>query len=217
MQQHGIEFTSSSFTLPVLKLSGSHLQEIDAQLQQQLNQAPSLFDGMSCVLDLEAVGAGVALAPLLSLVRRARLNPLGIRQADAGHKLQAREAGVPLLTGSRSRSSGAKATRVEQRSIRSGQQLYAEGGDLVIIGSVSAGAEVIADGSIQVLGTLRGKAIAGANGQSDASILCLNQQAELLSIAGHFWLSEQITREYWQKAALARLAQGQLALSPVSL
>lgn len=217
MQQYGIEFTSSSFTLPVLKLSGNQLSEIGARLDKQLKQAPSLFESMACVLDLKEVGTEVALAGLLALLRDAKLNPLGIRQAGAAHKVQAKEAGVPLLSSPRSGKSSGAPTRVIERTVRSGQQIYAEGGDLVILGSVSAGAEVIADGSIQVLGTLRGRAIAGASGQSDASILCMNQQAELLSIAGYFWLSEQIDSQFWQQATLARMDQGRLSLNPISL
>ena len=83
-------------------------------------------------------------------------------------------------------------TKVIQRNIRSGQQIYAAQADLVIIGDVSNGAEVIADGSIHIHGKLRGKAMAGAEGQTSACVIAQKIEAELISIAGHYWLAETI-------------------------
>ena len=77
-------------------------------------------------------------------------------------------------------------------AVRSGQQLYAEQRDLVIVGNVAAGAEVIADGSIHIYGTLRGRALAGAAGATGARIYCRMFQAELVSIAGRYRTFEQI-------------------------
>jgi septum site-determining protein MinC len=75
---------------------------------------------------------------------------------------------------------------------------------------VSAGAEVIADGTIHIHGTLRGRAIAGASGSSEAKILCNDLQAELVSIAGNYWLSDQIEREYWGKKVMFGMTNDQL-------
>ena len=75
-------------------------------------------------------------------------------------------------------------TRVVDRPLRSGQQVYARGGDLVVLAAVNAGAEVIADGSIHVYAPLRGRALAGASGQTDARIFTTRFEAELVSIAG---------------------------------
>lgn len=76
--------------------------------------------------------------------------------------------------------------------IRSGQQVYAKGGDLIIIATVSAGAEVLADGNIHVYGTLRGRALAGVQGDQTARIFCNGLQAELISIAGRYKLQDNI-------------------------
>ena len=75
-------------------------------------------------------------------------------------------------------------TKVVDRPLRSGQQVYARGGDLVVLAAVNAGAEVIADGSIHVYAPLRGRALAGASGQTDARIFTTRFEAELVSIAG---------------------------------
>ena len=79
--------------------------------------------------------------------------------------------------------------------VRSGQQVYAKGRDLVVTAAVSAGAELIADGCIHVYGRLAGKALAGARGDEKARIYCLNFQPELVSIAGQYRLIESIPAE----------------------
>nr|WP_038059657.1 septum site-determining protein MinC [Thioalkalivibrio sp. ALJT] len=84
-------------------------------------------------------------------------------------------------------------TRVVDQPVRSGQQIYARGGDLIVTGPVSAGAELLADGHIHVLGPLRGRALAGVRGMTTACIFCRRLDAELLSIAGHYRIAEDIT------------------------
>jgi septum site-determining protein MinC len=81
------------------------------------------------------------------------------------------------------------------RPVRSGQRVYAAGGDLSIIASVSSGAELMADGNIHVYGPLRGRALAGMKGNTDARIFCQDLQAELVSVAGHYRVSENIPSE----------------------
>ncbi len=83
-------------------------------------------------------------------------------------------------------------TKIAKRHVRSGQRLYAPEGDLVIIGIVGAGAEVIADGNIFILGSLRGRAFAGAKGDNSAFIYCQTLSAELISIAGNYQTMEQL-------------------------
>ena len=79
---------------------------------------------------------------------------------------------------------GVKPTMVLDRPLRSGQQMYARGGDLVVLAAVNAGAEVIADGSIHIYAPLRGRALAGASGSTEARIFTTRFEAELVSIAG---------------------------------
>ncbi len=84
--------------------------------------------------------------------------------------------------------------------VRSGQQVYAKDADLIVLNHVSAGAEIISDGCIHVYGILRGRAIAGANGNTDAYIFCQNLQPELVSVAGHYWISDTIPEKYVSRA-----------------
>jgi septum site-determining protein MinC len=78
------------------------------------------------------------------------------------------------------------------RPVRSGQRVYAAGGDLSVVAAVSSGAELMADGNIHVYGPLRGRAMAGLKGNTGARIFCQDLQAELVSVAGHYRVSENI-------------------------
>jgi len=102
--------------------------------------------------------------------------------------------------------------KIHRGQIRSGQQVYAKDQNLVVIGSVSAGAEVIADGNIHVYGSLRGRAIAGATGHHHAQIYCQNLEAELVSINGNYWLSESM-EQHWGSPVYIHLTDSELTSS----
>lgn len=97
--------------------------------------------------------------------------------------------------------SSGRPTKLVTQPVRSGQQIYAQGADLIIMSQVSEGAEVLADGHIHVYGTLRGRALAGVNGATNARIFCRSLEAELLSVAGNFVLSEDLRSqaELWKQ------------------
>lgn len=82
-------------------------------------------------------------------------------------------------------------TMMVVQPVRSGQQIYARGGDLIVLGTVSAGAEVLADGNIHIYAPLRGRALAGAQGNDTARIFCHSLEAELVSVAGQYLVSDQ--------------------------
>lgn len=107
------------------------------------------------------------------------------------------------------------ATRVVDRPVRSGQQIYARGGDLLVTGAVSAGAELLADGHIHVLGPLRGRALAGVRGLETARIFCRRLDAELLSIAGHYRVAEDIAESERGENRLVTLAGESLKIAEI--
>lgn len=101
------------------------------------------------------------------------------------------------------------------RPIRSGQRIHAMGGDLSVVGAVSSGAELMADGNIHVYGPLRGRAMAGMNGNLEARIFCQDLQAELVSVAGHYRVSENIPADL-RGAAVQIFLDGQaLRIEPL--
>ena len=109
-----------------------------------------------------------------------------------------------------------KPAKVINRPVRSGQQVYAEGGDLVVTASVSEGAELLADGNIHVYGTLRGRALAGVKGNTGARVFCQSLDAELISIAGQFIMHETVKGECWKKPAQVYLEDETLRIEPLA-
>lgn len=102
---------------------------------------------------------------------------------------------------------------IQKAPVRSGQQLYAEQRDLTVLNTVGAGAEVISDGSIHIYGTLRGRALAGAQGNTEARIFCSDFHAELVAIAGHYQVLEDIPKELRGKSVQIWLDKDQLKIA----
>ncbi len=150
--------------------------------------------GVKCIdPELSATAQALELAVLREGSGR-RLNPsaepLAVPAAPdgSGHRSQAGEPNP-------GRVPGQPASTLITKPVRSGQRIYAEGGDLSIVAPVSSGAELMADGNIHVYGPLRGRALAGMRGNTEARIFCQDLQAELISIAGHYRVSEGIPNE----------------------
>jgi septum site-determining protein MinC len=108
---------------------------------------------------------------------------------------------------------GGEPGMIQAAPVRSGQQVYAENRDLTILGTVGAGAEVIADGSIHIYGALRGRALAGAQGNEKARIFCREFHAELVAVAGNYKVLEDIPMELRGKPVQAWLEDGQLRVA----
>lgn len=109
-----------------------------------------------------------------------------------------------------------QAGMIHTAPVRSGQQVYADNRDLTVLTTVGAGAEVIADGSIHIYGPLRGRALAGAQGNEKARIFCREFHAELIAIAGHYKVLEDIPRDLRGKAVQAWLEDGQLNIAALA-
>ena len=101
---------------------------------------------------------------------------------------------------------------IQTAPVRSGQQVYAEQRDLTVLTTVGAGAEVLADGSIHIYGALRGRALAGAQGNVEARIFCREFHAELVSVAGQYKVLEDIPAELRGKPVQVWLEHGQIKL-----
>jgi len=99
--------------------------------------------------------------------------------------------------------------------VRSGQQIYARDADLIVMSQVSEGAEVLADGNIHIYGGLRGRALAGVKGDEAARIFCHSMEAELLSIAGNFLLSEDFQEQFLKQPVQVYLKNEGLCIDPL--
>lgn len=103
-------------------------------------------------------------------------------------------------------------TKIVTEPVRSGQQIYAAGADLVAMNLVGAGAEVVADGCVHVYGAARGRVIAGASGDTQARIFCRRFEAELVAIAGVYAVADQMQGDLRGKPVQAWLADGKLKI-----
>lgn len=109
----------------------------------------------------------------------------------------------------------ARPSRVITQPVRGGQQVYAEG-DLILLAPVSAGAEVMADGHIHCYAPLRGRALAGVQGDAGARVFCRELAAELVAIAGHYRVADDLKADpLWGRAVQLSLREGQLLLAPL--
>ena len=109
-----------------------------------------------------------------------------------------------------------KPAKVITRPVRSGQQVYADGCDLIVAATVSEGAEVLADGNIHIYGTLRGRALAGVKGNTHARVFCQSLDAELISIAGQFIMHETVKASCWKMPAHIFLEDDTLRIEPLA-
>ncbi|WP_298261375.1 septum site-determining protein MinC [Bradyrhizobium sp.] len=196
------------------------LDEIDVTL----NQSPGFFAGKPMVLDLSAVDLSQnAIGQLVASLEQRGLRILGIEGVGA-ERLSANLP--PLLTGGRnavvSNSEPKKpppkkaASLLIDTQVRSGQSVVFPEGDITIVGSVSSGAEIVAGGSIHVYGTLRGRAMAGINGNLTARIYCQKVEAELLAIDGYYRTAEQIDATSYAGPIQVWLQGEVVEISPLS-
>jgi septum site-determining protein MinC len=173
----------------------SWLTEIDATLAK----SPGFFAGKPVVLDLSAVDLSQsAITHLVGSLGERNIRILGIEGVDES-KLG---PNMPSL--------------LLESPVRSGQSIVFAEGDVTVLGSVGSGAEIVAGGSIHVYGTLRGRAMAGINGNSSARIFCQKIEAELLAIDGYYQTAEEIADSLRNRPAQAWLEGEMLRITPLN-
>ena len=204
---------------PVVPIAG-WLEQIDVTL----SQSPGFFIGKPVVLDLSAVDLSQgAIAHLVDSLEQRNIRVLGIEGVGAD---RLNSSMPPLLTGGRHcvlahnepKKPEAKpkpASLLLDNPVRSGQSFYTEG-DVTVLGSVGSGAEIVAGGSIHIYGTLRGRAMAGANGNSAARIYCQKIEAELLAIDGYYQTAEDIDASLRNRPAQAWLEGDIMKITPLN-
>ncbi|SDI47505.1 MULTISPECIES: septum site-determining protein MinC [Bradyrhizobium] len=199
------------------------LSEIDATLAR----SPGYFVGKPIVLDLASVDLSAsAISHLLGSLDQRGIRVLGIEGVDES-RLSA--SMPPLLTGGRAcvitrneplqkaEEPKPKPTSLLLESpVRSGQSIVFTEGDVTVLGSVGSGAEIVAGGSIHIYGTLRGRAMAGVNGNASARIYCQKIEAELLAIDGYYQTAEEIDASLRNRPAQAWLQGDTMKITPLN-
>jgi len=215
------ELKASLFTISILQLKTFDAEMIAKQLSNAAAQAPNFFQNAPVMLDLhrlQAIECPIDYVKIIEVLKSHQLIPISVTGGNADQQHQAVTAGLGVMprqysakvkfneTSSKPTESSDNTlpreshktdqnacsfAKLIQLPVRSGQQIYAKNTDLIVVAPVSHGAELLADGSIHVYGTLRGRALAGVNGNLEARIFCQKLEAELLAIAGLYQLNEQ--------------------------
>ena len=238
----GVVFKGRMMTLTVLEIREADCDRIATLVDEQLARAPGFFTRLPVLLSLpeevpdlkrvaeimkaaDLVLVGV-LDPSESAAEAARTAGLGVitspaRSASAPDS-DKKPADAPASEPRKARSNAStppepeapprSPTRLVTKPIRSGQQIYARGGDLVIATSVSEGAEVLADGHIHVYGALRGRALAGASGDTEARIYCKRFEPDLVAIAGCYKVADAMDEGVRSKPVQVRLDNDNLLI-----
>ena len=225
-----LEFKGRMLTMTVLKISSADLGEIEKELDARVSAAADFFRDMPVLLDMGVDDMDVA--GLLGLLRRRDMIPVALYQPSAAMAQIGRELSLGVIKDLRpgrempaaaepepvpaepepvERAAPAapaepkyRPTKVIEEPVRSGQQIYARGGDLIVLSQVGAGAEVLADGNIHIYGALRGRALAGVQGDASARIFCDKLEAELIAVAGCYTVNDDL--EAGQKGKPAQIS-----------
>jgi len=210
------DIKSADLPLVAFQLKSVDLLAVGQALQAQLAESPGFFDQDPVLIDLDTLppdSGTIDFSALTGLLRQHGLCPVAIKTTQSDWLQAARDAGLVQADDARIRrqapaspATPAPATApatvqptsspvpmeamVLDKPLRSGQQFYAKGRDLIVLAMVNPGAEVIADGHIHIYAPLRGKAIAGARGFAGARIFAQSMDPELISIAGVYRTSE---------------------------
>lgn len=226
------------FPMQLLELKSTDIESIQKELEAKILQAPALFNQSPIVFGFEQLNDNeqdkVDMRALCSACRQLGLLPTASRGGNNRIQGASKALGLAVFPKGRARAAeaepapaepaaegtpptpSASSTKIVSTPIRSGQQIYAPGGDLIILSSVSAGAEVLADGNIHIYGALRGRALAGVQGDEQARIFCSSQEAELVSVAGQFLVDENLRDTRWKQPVQIYLTEGRLTIEPLS-
>jgi len=206
-----IDLKGSILSLTVLSLLSDQIEDTKQAIARKIDQAPDFFIGVPVVLDPQVpLMDPTFLALLVEYLRQRKMIPIGIRTEDDVMIEQAEYAGLAIFPLEKVKKhpkkavepktemaqSGLKTALLVKSSVRSGQQVVAKDRDVIIMGSINPGAEVVADGHVHVFGKVMGKVFAGASGETTAKIFAKQLAPELLCIAGLYQLSEDIDPAY---------------------
>lgn len=218
------QIKGTSVTSMVLDLYHYQSEEFARTLHDKVQSAPLFFTGSPLFINLASFNGELAKAELQEIIKHCQSLGFQLFGCKGGSEPQAKMAkdlGLVHIPSSRPRpekteqapepepvasvspapESVSRPTRIIERPVRSGQQIYAEGSDLILLAQVSEGAEVIADGNIHAYGPLRGRALAGVRDNPSARIFCQHLEAELVSINGHFVLNDTLREKCWKQPA----------------
>ncbi|XBC44158.1 MAG: septum site-determining protein MinC [Buchnera aphidicola (Schlechtendalia peitan)] len=207
MKIFSLELQESNFKILVLYLRTNSTILISQELNKKISISPNAFKNLPIIIDIEKVSNIENWNIIKDIINSFNLHIIGVSNCQNDNLKQLiKKSGLPILKKIENISNkfhlyksnynnyainNNKKTKIIDFPIRSGQKIYANNSDLIIISHVSSGAEIIADGNIHIYGNMRGRVLAGANGDMTSQIFCMKFFAELVSISGEYLLSDQ--------------------------
>lgn len=226
---NAFEFRSTDLRLVAFAPATLDPVRLEISLREKLGNGEHFLSGEQLALDfgsLPEAPDAVEVSALAALLRRYNLHLIAARNGNKDQLAAAREAGLivlsdegmaPTISAPQAASTERTPTLVITRPVRTGQQIYAKGGDLVVLALVSAGAEVIADGDIHIYAPLRGRALAGARGDTSARIYTTCMEAEIISVGGVYrTLDETLPASIKSQPTQVYLDQERLVIEALS-
>lgn len=220
-----IDLKGSILSLTILHVFSDEIEITKQAIAAKIEQAPDFFQGVPVVIQPEiGLEDPTFLALLVEYLYQLKMMPIGIRTENETIKSQAEYAGLavfPLVSKKPAKKNVSDSdqdwqpAQVVKGAIRSGQQIYAKNRDLIIIGSINPGAEVIADGHVHIYGKIRGKVFAGSSGMDDAKIFAREIDPELVCIAGMYQLAEDIDESYKKSEVEISLVDEKLVFTKI--
>lgn len=229
IQEEAVRLKGRLYTLTVLQLLHHDLEMIKQHLDVLVSKAPKMFAWAPIILDLQALTEPVALSDICEILKTHQMIPVGVQgvSEESAHALglvtfhtsskisKMPEEVIEEPTQETREEPAVTLSTIITKPVRSGQQIYAQGGDLIVLASVSQGAELLSNGHIHVYGALRGRALAGIHGNTEARIFCQQLDAELLSIAGHYTVNDNMKKNPVLGAQQVYLSEGKLQITPL--
>lgn len=233
-EERTIEMKGASLTAITARVYHSDLAPIDRQLKQILGRSEDFYRQAPIILDLEPLehqnpSPMVDVTALVTLLRSHGLKVIGVFESPLISNKEGLD--TPILSRHRPPSSGRTSEPEQEEAVslpsyepesvvvtqpvRGGQKIYAQNAHLTILAAVNGGGEALADGDVHIYGPLRGRALAGAQGNLKAHIFCRSLQAELVAIAGIYQVQEAFPPEFLGKPVMIRLSGEQLEFIPL--
>ncbi|MBK4765064.1 MAG: septum site-determining protein MinC [Pantoea sp. Brub] len=233
MLQSPIEFKAGDFTLSVIYLYHHEPEIICKAIKKKISQFPLFFENIPVVLNIAGLNNKVNWKNMQEAILSTGIYIVGVIGCkDIVLRDIILNLGIPILTERKKNENKCiksisdypvaynkmlcNKTTVINTPVRSGQQIYSRNSDLIVIANVNTGAELISDGNIHIYGVMRGRAIAGASGDHSCYIFCSYLVAELVSIAGKYWVMDQIPQKFFYKSTSLYLKQDILTMQELN-
>ncbi|CAL4042995.1 Septum site-determining protein MinC [Buchnera aphidicola (Tetraneura ulmi)] len=229
MKNIPIKIQGNVFTFMVLYLLNDNIEIVKNALQKKIKLFPSFFKEAPIAINISNLSRKVNLKEMIKEIVSSNLNVIGFTGCkDLFLKKIIKKLGYPIFSDKNkifydnqlsspkifsSKLVKLKKNYIIDTPVRSGQTIYARSADLIVTNNVNPGAELIADGNVHIYGFMKGRVLAGANGNRNSQIFCTKLFSELVSISGEYVLLDEIKKKILGKTVRIFLKNDKLKIN----